>query len=359
MKIKVILLLLLLQGGLKAKVTTSPDTVLNISRIEDVSFTSGSFQITGSLYIPDLKRERYPVLIWVSGSGPSFRKVKQKETIKLINCILDRGFAYFRIDKPGYGDSRGNVNDDSLFARLSDVVVEAGKKLSGHPSVDRSAIGLFGSSQAGYIMPLAISKSKDISFMIGSSCPGENSIEQWNYLLEKQMICEGISPERAANNIEMFSTLRNTTDKDSFDMAISYFKRNPLIVRSLGYDSSFYKKAESWWPRIINEKDESHFNPISIMENIRIPVFLVYGKNDKQIDPLQAMQAYKNAFAGSGNRHYRIEMLNNSDHNMSLSSGCLSEISELNKAGSYSYDPEYLKLISSWLDEWYFIDSHK
>ncbi|MGE5432810.1 MAG: alpha/beta hydrolase family protein [Syntrophomonadaceae bacterium] len=353
MKMKSLFLVLMLQTVLTAQTPALRDTVLHVSRIEDIYFTSGRFKIAGSLYLPDLKHERYPVIIWVSGSGPSFRQIKNKETIKLVNCILDRGFAYLRIDKPGYGDSKGKLNDDSLFAELSDVVVDAVKKLNNHPSVDRSAIGLFGSSQAGYIMPLVISKSKDIDFMIGSSCPGENSIEQWNYLLEKQMICEGVSPEKARKNIEMFSALRNTSDKTAFDNAVNYFKNNPMVVKTAGYDSSFYKKAESWWPRQINEKDESHFDPVSIMENVTIPVFLVYGKNDTQIDPVQAMEAYKNAFNKSGSKYFRIVMLNNADHNMSLSQGCLSEISELNKSGNYRYDPEYLKLISSWLDEWF------
>ncbi|HEX2865644.1 MAG TPA: CocE/NonD family hydrolase [Ignavibacteriales bacterium] len=353
MKIKTILLILLLQTALMAQRPNLPDTVLHVKRIEDVFFKSGRFQVAGSLYIPDLRNERYPVIIWVSGSGPSFRKVKNKETIKLINCILDRGFAYFRIDKPGCGDSKGIVKDDSLFAELSDIVVDAIKTLNNHPSVDRSDLGLFGSSQAGYIMPLVISKSKDVSFMIGSSCPGENSIEQWNYLLEKQMVCEGITPSRAKKNIEMFSALRTTGDKHLFDEALAYFKSNPMTVKSLGYDSSFYKKAERWWPRTIDEKDESHFDPMSVMENVTLPVYLVYGKNDTQIDPVQAMQAYKNAFKKSGNRYFRVEMLNNSDHNMSLSSGCLGDISELNRTGNYKYDPEYLKLISSWLEDWY------
>ncbi|MGE5352442.1 MAG: alpha/beta hydrolase family protein [Acidobacteriota bacterium] len=351
MKIISLFLILLMQSAVSAQTRT--DTILHVSKIEDVYFTSGRFQIAGSLYLPDLKHERYPVIIWVSGSGPSFRKIKNKETIKLVNCILDRGFAYFRIDKPGFGDSKGKINDDSLFAEFSDIFIDAIKKLNSHPSVDRSDLGLFGSSQAGYIMPLIISKSKDISFMIGSSCPGENSISQWNYLLEKQMLCEGITPEKARKNIEMFSTLRNTTDKATFDRAVSYFKDNPMIVKSLGYDSLFYKTAEKWWPRVIDEKDESHFNPVSVMENVTIPVYLVYGKNDTQIDPVQAIQAYKDAFAKSGNRYFRIEVLSNSDHNMSLSGGCLSEISELNKAGTYRYDPEYIKLISSWLDEWF------
>lgn len=327
------------------------DLQFSVSSIEEIRFPSEHFDIAGNLYLPRNANEKSPLVIWVSGSGPSFRTVKTKQTIKLINCFLDAGIAYFRIDKPGSGDSKGELNDDKLFDQLSQIVVDAINVLKVHPKIDPELIGLFGSSQAGYIMPLAAVKSKDIKFIMGSSCPGENSIEQWNYLIEKQMICEGISPERVAKNVEMFSILRTTSDKNMFDEAINYFVENPMIVKSLNYDSTFAERAQRWWPREINESDESRFNPVSIIERIKIPVFIVYGEKDTQIDPLQAIDAYSKALTKSGNLFYKIEMINGVDHNMCPSStGCLNEISELSSAGTYSYSEEYYHIVEKWIE---------
>jgi uncharacterized protein len=329
-----------------------PDTVLHIQQVEEIKFTSGKFEIAGNLYLPGTAGRKHPLVIWVSGSGPSFRKIQSPQTKKLVNCFLDEGIAFFRIDKPGSGDSKGNLNDDSLFAQLSDIVVDATGKLKQHPEIDGGLIGLFGSSQAGYIMPLAVSKCKEIKFMMGSSCPGENSINQWNYLIGKQMVCDGYTEEKAKKYVEMFSTLRTTSDKNRFDEAVSFFEKNPMIIKSINYDSSFVNRVRNWWPRELDPNDESHFNPITLIERFTIPVFMVYGEKDTQINPVQAIAAYEIALKKSGSKFYRLKMLKGTDHNMSITtSGCLQEIQERNKSGNYHYTPEYFSTIKEWIRE--------
>ena len=330
---------------------TRIDTLLHTKEIEEITYRSNQFEIVGNLFIPHKGAPPFPLVIWVSGSGPSFRKVKNKETIKLINCFLDNGIAYYRNDKPGSGDSKGKLSDDSVFAQLSDIAIDAVNKLKGDSRIKKDEIGIFGSSQAGYIMPLAITKCSDIAFMIGSSCPGENSIDQWNYLLGSQMICEGSTEQQAKKSVEMFSLLRNTDNKSKFDSAIEYFVRIPLSVSSLGYDSLFSQRARTWWPRTIDLKDEAHLNPVNLFEQIHIPIFLVYGAHDKQIDPLQAIDAYTQALQKAGDHYFKIVFLQDSDHNMSLSTGCLREIGLLTKNERYTLDPEYLRTITRWAED--------
>lgn len=350
-RVTVRLTLLILMLFYLAQLSPGEDDSLHVGRIEEVKFRSQHFEIIGNLYLPTAGGPQHPLAIWVSGSGPSIRIVKNKETIKLVNCFLDGGVAYFRIDKPGSGDSMGELNDDSVFAQLSTIVVDAIARLKIHPMIDSSKLGLFGSSQAGYIMPKVISMCPDITFMIGSSCPGESSIEQWNYLLEHQLLCEGVPSERARKNVEMFTRLRSASNKKEVDQAIEYFDRFPMVIKSLGYDSSFSQRARTWWPRENDLNDESHFNPITLIEKTTVALFLVYGANDKQIDPRQAISAYKAACDRSGNKRLKIVMLPNSDHNMSLSGGCLKEIEALNRRNEYRLDPEYLETIQRWIQE--------
>lgn len=327
-----------------------PDTILHAKRIDEIKFKSHAFEILGSLYFPLKEKEKHPLVIWVSGSGPSFRKIQSPQTKKLVNCFLDNGFAYFRIDKPGNGDSKGKLNDDSLFAQLSDIIVDAIKKLKQLPEIDEKRIGLFGSSQAGYIMPLVISKCNDVKFMMGSSCPGENSINQWNYLIGKQMICEGYTEKQSNKYVEMFNTLRCTNNKSEFDEAISFFTKNPIKIKSVNYDSSFVDHAKTWWPRDIDEKDVSHFNPIKIIEKLTIPVFMLYGEKDTQINPVQAIKSYEAALKKAKNKFYRLKMLKGTDHNMSITtSGCLQEIQERNNSRNYFFNPEYYAIVKDWI----------
>ncbi len=329
---------------------TLPDSILNAGSIDEIKFSSGKFEISSNIYIPATKAQKYPLVIWVSGSGPSYKTVQSVQAKKIINLFLQRGIAYFRIDKPGYGDSKGKVDDANLFSQLSEIVVDAVNILKKRTEIDSTRIGLFGSSQAGYIMPIAASKSKLISFIIGSSCPGENSIDQWNYLIYKQMLCEGYSKKRAMKNAEMFNILRTTSDKAKFDEALIYFEKNPMIIKSVNYDSTLINGARTWWPREIDVNDESHFNPVTLIQKLNIPVYMVYGENDTQIDSKQAYAAYRNALSKSGNKYFGVEMLKGVDHNMcSTETGCLNEINRLNKEGKYKYSQLYFDVINNWI----------
>jgi len=334
----------------QGRVESGADTVLHVKNIEEVSYRSAQFEIAGDLYLPATGQAPYPLVIWVSGSGPGYRTIRNVEAAKLVNCFLEAGFAYFMIDKPGWGKSSGRLASDSIFVQLSGIVIDAAKTLRRHPLIDSSTIGLFGSSQAGYIMPMAASKSPDIRFMMGFSCPGENSVEQWNYLLEQQLLCEGRSVQRARIDVEMFSLLRSSPTKEEFDRALGYFQQNPLLVKSVGYDSGFTADARSWWPRRAQAYDEMLFDPMVLVGQMAIPVYMVYGGYDTQIDPEQAMEAYRRAGERAG-IHVRIARLPNCDHNMKLSRGCLNEIADLNKRGVYKYDPEFLGLVRQWCKE--------
>lgn len=327
-----------------------PDTILHVSEIQEIVFQSGQFNVYGNLYLPVAGDLKYPLVIWVAGSGASYKVVNNSETKKLINCFLDNGMAYFRIDKPGYGDTKGKLNDDSLFIQLSDIVINAINSLIKLPNIDSTKIGLFGSSQAGYIMPISAKRTEKISFIIGSSLPGENSIDQWNYLIEKQMICEGYTEKIAKKNIEMFGLLRCSENKTDFDKALKYFRTNPMIIKSVGYDSTLVDRAINWWPRTIDSTHQSYFNPISVVEKLSIPIFLIFGDKDTQIDPFQAIDAYTAAFSRSGNKKSKIILLKNTDHNMSINeSGCLSEIGRLQKERKYNFNKDYLTTINTWI----------
>lgn len=327
------------------------DTVLHVRCVEEVRFRVRHFEIVGNLYIPAGEVTPVPAVIWVHGSGPSVRGIARAETRRLVNCFLDRRIAYFRMDKPGSGESTGSLNPDSLFDQLSGIVVAAVRTLRGHPLVGGRPIGLFGSSQAGYIMPMAIARCPDIAFMIGSSCPGENSVRQWEYLLRQQLLCQGLPAEDAERHICNFTILRSTEDRAAFDRAVEYFEKHPMIVPSLGYDSGFAAAARAWWPREARAYDESLFDPTTLVPKMSVPVFLVYGERDTQIDPRQAMEAYRKACQQIGKTDIRIELLTESDHNMCVSGGCLDEITRLNNAGVYRFDPAYLNIVASWVDD--------
>ena len=111
--------------------------------------------------------------------------------------MLKAGYATFAWDKPGTGASTGEFSRKGLFDERTQIVLDAIKVLKNHPSIQPEMIGLWGISQAGYVMPLVLEQSQDVAFMIAVSCPGESGMKQGAYLLSSQALHEGMSEEEA------------------------------------------------------------------------------------------------------------------------------------------------------------------
>ena len=85
--------------------------------------------------------------------------------------LVRRGVAVFGYDKRGVGGSTGDWQTAS-FEVLAGDVVAAFDYLKTRKDIDATRIGLLGVSQAGWIMPLAAVRAKDLAFLISISGAG-------------------------------------------------------------------------------------------------------------------------------------------------------------------------------------------
>lgn len=326
---------------------------LHVSKVEEIRFSYCQFEIVGNLYLPK-EHEKNALAIWVHGDGPDLRTGRFPST-SFLNCFLDNGYAYFRYDKPGFGDSKGSFTDSLLFHERANIVNAAIEILRKHPQVDSSRIGLVGSSQAGYVMPLVLTMRNDIAFMIGLSLPAMDGHEQWAYLLKMQMICEGYTEEKAEEFSTMHLKLIRSPSRQEFLERIKYFEKNPINISSInGYDENFAKAIHDWWP--LDWVKTQSFNPMGIIAKIEIPVLAIYGEKDTQVDPQQGAEAYRQSLQAAGNRFYEVRIFPDADHNMAFSkTGCLKEQKERTRSkivpGLTDFIADWLKKLSQHLDK--------
>src|SRR5262249_22102948 len=136
----------------------------------EVRFPSGPAVLAGTLTIPATPG-RHPAVALVHGSGPSQRDEGQFST----GWMLAPGIAVLSYDKRGIGESGGRypgerATGESVDAYARDAVAAAA--FLGHqPEVDPARLGLFGGSQAGWIIPLAAARSPLVRFAIVESGP--------------------------------------------------------------------------------------------------------------------------------------------------------------------------------------------
>jgi pimeloyl-ACP methyl ester carboxylesterase len=319
------------------------------SKIEEIVFYSGTFKIVGDLRLPE-GNGPYPVVLFVHGDGPNDRT--SGVTYPPIMERMERaGYATFAWDKPGTGESTGQIDRSRLGEQRAQIVLDAVDVLKARSDIDSEKIGLWGISQAGYVMPRALSMSKDIAFMIAVSCPGVAGVDQGAYLISSQAICAGLLEEDSNQMRKLLAEIERVESYDDYVQYKELLDALPGIGGALIFGYRTGVKPEEEW-HTPNFQGEYFWNPIEVIEQTTIPVLAFFGERDTQIDPIQSAQAYQEALERAGNPNFRVELIPGTDHNIILSeTGCLDERERRPRSEWTNYAPEYLDTLEEWLKE--------
>jgi len=134
-------------------------------RETEVAFTSrDGTRLAGSLFLPDRAPGRLPAVVFAHGSGAQSRNGYYGHIRFLAEAYARRGLAVLAFDKRGTGRSAGDW-ERAGFATLADDVAAAVAYLRTRPDIRPDRIGLTGSSQAGWIMPMAATRAGGIRFI--------------------------------------------------------------------------------------------------------------------------------------------------------------------------------------------------
>lgn len=312
-------------------------------RAETITFQSGDFKLVGELRVPE-GDTIHPLVIMVHGDGPATRTY----FALLKNAMLRAGYATLMWDKPGSGQSTGSLSQENRLAERAGILVDAVRAMKKHAAIDPDRIGLWGISQAGYVMPLALERTDDIKFMIVVGGPGMNGIDQTAYLIRRQLMFAGVPDDKA---LQMEAHFKGLYTARTFEEYIGYAR--PLfddpVQKRLGFVSALWEKG-NWKPRSPDE--EAFFNPMGIIERTSIPVLALFGEKDTQVDPVQGAESYRKTLAKAGNKDFRVEVIPGADHNLILcKTGSLKERSGRSREEWQDYAPKYLEIMENWLRE--------
>lgn len=142
-------------------------------RGERVTIDAGDVTLAATIAFPRWKKGPFPAAVIVHGSGRTTRGDLKGYARRLVPS----GLAVLMYDKRGTGQSTGTYrvvrvpDSKRLLGELADDAVAAVRYLKARDDIDGSRIGLVGGSQAGWIMPLAASRSEKIAFVVSISGP--------------------------------------------------------------------------------------------------------------------------------------------------------------------------------------------
>jgi pimeloyl-ACP methyl ester carboxylesterase len=154
-------------------------------------------QFAGTLRRP-VAGGRVPAIVLVHGSGPEDRDY----VLPWARFLVRHGVAVLGYDKRGVGGSSGDWNNAS-FDDLAGDAIAAVQYLKTRPDVDAARIGLLGISQAGWIMPLAAVRSKDVAFLISLSGAGVPVADTTLDQASNEMTASGMKPATIAAILDL------------------------------------------------------------------------------------------------------------------------------------------------------------
>jgi len=193
-------------------------------------FANGDVKLSYEFTKP-VGRGPFPGVVIGHGSG-----LAKKEDCRYLSAsFLRRGYATLCYDKRGVGQSTGTYTDvgtgnsEKMFPLLASDMVAGMKFLAAHPDIDKKHIGLAGSSQAGWIIPIAAATAEPKpAFMImlsGPTCPVGEEI-YWS------RFAEGTTMPAA----EVYDKLDQYTGPHGFDPAPTLRSLNVRGLWLLGLD---------------------------------------------------------------------------------------------------------------------------
>jgi hypothetical protein len=220
-------------------------------------------------------RERYPGAVLVHGSG----RVTGEELLDRAGRRLTAmGFAVLAYDKRGVGGSTGEYtsigpgNSDRMFDLLAEDALAGITALKARRDIDPSRVGLVGFSQAGWIMPLAASRSRDVAFVVIISGPAVSVGEEIAY---SNFAGEAPGSEQGVADAEIERRMQAFKGPHGYD---------PVpVLRTLA--------TPSFW--ILGEKDRSiplartvsTLRDIARTEQRPITLHVIPGVNHRLMDP--------------------------------------------------------------------------
>ena len=309
---------------------------VEIEKHEDVRFSNGDVQLAGTLISPTTGG-KHPAIILVHGSGAENREYM----LPWSRFLIRRGVAVLGYDKRGVGGSTGDWNTAS-FQDLAGDVVAAFEYLKTRSDIDHAQIGLLGISQAGWIMPLAAVRAKDIAFLISISGAGVPAAETTIDQARNEMTMTGMPPQTVDEIIALlklqYEFARTGRGWDEYAAA-----RERLAVR-MGKppDTIPGTPDHPYWQFI---KRLYFYDPVPTLRQLQTPTLALWGELDNNILPEKNKAAWEAALKAGGNRDYTLKVLPKANHaQWEAKVGSNAETKSLQR-----FVPAYFTTIQDWL----------
>jgi dienelactone hydrolase len=312
---------------------------VDIERREDVRFSNGDVTLAGTLISPTSKGP-HPALILVHASGAEDREY----LLPFARFLIRRGMAILGYDKRGVGGSTGDWNKAS-FDDLAGDVVAAFEYLKTRSDIRRDQIGMLGWSQAGWVMPPAATRAKDLAFLISISGAGVSGAETTIDQARNEMVANGMRPQMVDQIVELMTLQYNyLRTGQGWDQ---YLAARKTIASRMGGNPPEAFPATQDHPYLQFIRPLILHDPAPTIRQLQLPVLALFGELDNNILAEKNRAAWEAALTAGGHRDYTLRILPKANHALlEAKVGNNAEMKSLQR-----FVPAYFEVVLAWLSK--------
>jgi uncharacterized protein len=303
-----------------------------------ITFPVGAIVLSGTLLrLPTSGLQ--PAIVLLHGSGPGPR-----QQLRIFAERFARlGFAALIFDKRGSGTSGGSWTAESLDD-LADDALAAAAFLKVQPGIDSKLVGVWGISQAGWVIPHAAARAPNaFAFVIVVTGGGVRplEIEEHDYAAALDQAGVKGDERRAADALieRYFAYLKTGEERVGLEQAIqaardkTWFKVID-ISRVLPAESARQK-----WEWVTT------YDPAPDIQSMTMPVLIVLGGKDRPELFLSMNEQWRNNLAVGHNPDSTMVEYLNAEHGAAIAG----THHIIYSGGPPTFVPGYLDMVDAWL----------
>ncbi len=254
-------------------------------REEEVQFTNGDVRLSGTLILPAWTPP-YPAIVMAHGSGAEGRWANRF----LAQRFAEAGVAALIFDKRGVGESTGDWRAAG-FEDLAADVASGVAMLRARRDIRARAIGLFGHSQGGTILPLIAAAAEGPAFLIASAASGVPTDSAERFSLRSATGFSTLPPEEAAQANQYVEAVVGVAyhgePRARLDSLAGALAGKPWFFPLPAPTSHYWTFSR----RIAKYDPQVHWR------QVKAPVLLMYGSADQRVPAAASVQAIRGALA--------------------------------------------------------------
>lgn len=274
------------------------------TRDEEVQFVNGPVTLSGTLTLPDGPGP-HPALVLVHGSNA----VTRDGFGPWSRYFAGLGYAVLAYDKRGTGTSTGDWKQAD-FAVLGTDVLAGVRSLAARPDIRADRIGLWGASQAGWVMPLVAAQAPaEIACLIVHAGSGTTVRQEGVLYIRQELRFAGL-PEASVAIGMRYQELDDAVSQSGvgFDRLLAYYEQHSKVETWLWPP----RPADDWFRPYYRMLMD--FDPVPSWRRVSAPVLLFFGELDANVPPRESWPPIEQALRQAGNARVTQIVLPKANH---------------------------------------------